>query len=232
MKKLLLISSSRVHGTEFLEHCQVDIAEHFAGLDRILFVPYALKDMDSYEKLVAQALEPIKLRVESIHKFADPVQAVETCQGIFVGGGNTFRLLKTVYDQQLLPVIRSKVLGGQVRYMGSSAGTNLACPTIRTSNDMPIVQPPSFEALDLVPFQINPHFIDADPNSTHQGETREQRLTEFHEENDTSVLGLREGSWIRVHGDRYQLCGASGMKLFRKNRPSEEFAAGDISHLK
>ncbi|MCL4142972.1 UNVERIFIED_CONTAM: hypothetical protein GTU68_003870, partial [Idotea baltica] len=151
-------------------------------------------------------------------------------KGIFVGGGNSFRLLKTLYDQKLLTPIKAAVQGN-IPYMGSSAGTNMACPTIRTSNDMPIVQPPSFDALGFIPFQINPHFIDADPNSTHKGETREQRLAEFHEENSTPVAGLREGSWLEVSGAKIKLCGVTGMKLFRPGLPPEEHSAGDVSFL-
>jgi dipeptidase E len=140
---------------------------------------------------------------------------------VFVGGGNTFRLLKTLQDGGLLDQIRRKVLDG-MRYMGSSAGANLACPTIKTTNDMPIVQPADFHALGLVTFQINPHYIDADPNSRHMGETREKRISEFHEENDLTVIGLREGSWIVVDQGRATLHGETGAKIFLKgNAPAE-----------
>ena len=132
---------------------------------------------------------------------------------------------------QLLTPIKQAVQGGSLAYMGSSAGTNMACPTIRTTNDMPIVQPPSFEALGLIPFQINPHYLDADPNSTHKGETREQRLAEFHEENSLLVAGLREGSWLQIKDDSCELCGETGMKLFRPDVEPEEIQAGDVSFL-
>jgi len=197
----------------------------------LLFVPYALADHNHYQNIVADALKELPIEVESIHTFADPVGAVNAAEAIFIGGGNSFRLLKSLYEQSLVQPIRDAVQGRGVAYMGSSAGTNMACPTIRTSNDMPIVEPPSFQALNFVPFQINPHFIDADPNSTHQGETREQRLAEYLEENTVPVVGLREGSWLKVDDDSCTLNGKTGMKLFRPNASPEEFASGDVSFL-
>ena len=231
MRNLLLISSSRVHGSEFLEHCRDAIVEHLDGADRILFVPYALAEWDQYAGLVAEALLPIGVQVDSIHRASDPVQAVEQADGIFIGGGNTFRLLKTLYGLNLIDPIRQAVEGRGVPYIGSSAGTNMACPTIRTSNDMPIVEPPSFNSLGLIPFQINPHFVDADPNSTHKGETREQRLAEYLEENEVPVVGLREGSWLKVTDKQIVLGGTAGMKLFQRGVPPTEFSAGEISDL-
>ena len=231
MRNLLLISSSRVHGTEFLEHCRDAIAEHLAGCQSLLFGPYALQDHRKYADLVASALAPIGIEVNSIHNATDVRASVQQAEAIFIGGGNTFRLLKTIYDLQLREPLREAVQGSGKPYMGSSAGTNMACPTIRTSNDMPIVEPPSFEALDFIPFQINPHFIDADPNSTHKGETREQRIAEFHEENTTPVLGLREGSWLKVQNDQCTLHGKTGAKLFLPNTNPAELQSGDLSHL-
>ena len=231
MSNLLLISSSRVHGKTYLEHCQSAVVNHFSGAQNILFVPYALKDYDNYESTVASAFREIGLTIRSIHHAADPVAAIAEADGVFVGGGNSFRLLKTLYDLKLLPVIKQAVQGGSLDYMGSSAGTNMACPTIRTTNDMPIVQPPSLDALGLIPFQINPHYLDADPNSTHKGETREQRLAEFHEDNSLPVAGIREGSWLEIKADSCDLCGETGMKLFRSGEAAEEIQAGDVSFL-
>ena len=231
MCNLLLISSSRVHGTEFLEHCRGAITTHLQGCQSLLFVPYALKEHQQYADLVASALEPIGISVNSIHASTDPVASVQQAEAIFIGGGNTFRLLKTIYDLKLRDPLRDAVLGKGVPYMGSSAGTNMACPTIRTSNDMPIVEPPSFEALNFIPFQINAHFIDADPKSTHKGETREQRIAEFHEENDTPVLGLREGSWLKIENGHCTLDGETGAKLFQPNTSPSELAPGDLSNL-
>lgn len=231
MSNLLLVSSSRVHGSGFLEHCRDAIKRHFAGVKTILFVPYALADHDGYRDLVAAALAEAGFEVASLHDAADPVSAVENADGIFVGGGNSFRLLKTLYDLKLVSAIRTAVQERGVPYMGSSAGTNMACPTIRTTNDMPILEPPSFVGLNLIPFQINPHFLDADPGSIHKGETREQRLAEYLEENHVPVAGIREGSWFVVSGNSCQLCGSTGMKLFRPGAEPEEVESGDVSYL-
>lgn len=231
MRNLMLVSSSRVHGSGYLEHCSAAMAEHFSDSSEILFVPYALADHDGYEQTVADAFKSAGLKLRSIHHASDPVAAAEKAKGIFVGGGNSFRLLKTLYDLKLVEAIRDRVLTG-VPYMGSSAGTNMSCPTIRTTNDMPIVEPASLKALNLIPFQINPHYLDPDPNSTHKGETREQRIAEFHEENNLYVVGIREGNWLKIAGQEISLHGHTGMRLFQKNETPKEFSAGDdISFL-
>jgi dipeptidase E len=161
MRNLILVSSSRVHGSGFLEHCRDAIAEHFESVDRVLFIPYALADRGRYAEIVSQALRPIGLHVDSIHAAEDPVTAISEAQAIFIGGGNSFRLLKTIYDLSLIEPIREAVQGRGLPYLGSSAGTNMACPTIRTSNDMPIVEPQSCESPKLIPIQINTPFMDA-----------------------------------------------------------------------
>ena len=222
---LLLCSSSRVHGSGFLEHCSAAIRSHFESSQSVLFVPFALADYNKYERLVGQAFSEFGIQLKSIHHANDPVQAVDEADGIFIGGGNSFRLLKKLYDLKLLEPIRKRVSQG-MPYMGSSAGTNMACPTIRTTNDMPIVQPPSFNSLNLVPFQINPHYQDADPDSTHKGETRAQRLEEFLEENDVPVAGLREGSWLEIHGNCCELKGPTGMMLFQRGEEPIELSEG------
>ncbi len=230
-RNLLLVSSSRVYGTGFLEHVSDAIQDHFRNADPVLFVPYALADHNQYEQTVAAAFKSFGANLVSIHHASDPVDAIKHAKGIFIGGGNSFRLLKALYELELIEPIRAAVKSA-VPYMGSSAGTNMACPTIRTTNDMPIVEPPSFDALNLVPFQINPHFLDADPNSTHKGETREQRIAEFHEENDTPVVGLREGSWLSIDDESCQLYGHTGMVLFEPQRTAVEHGKGtDLSHL-
>jgi dipeptidase E len=161
--------------------------------------------------------------LSSIHAAANPVKAVSETEAIFIGGGNTFRLLRALYDQDLLGPIRERVAAG-MPYVGSSAGSNVATPTIKTTNDMPIVQPPSFDALGLVSFQINPHFLDPDPNSKHMGETREERLTQFLEENDTPVVGLREGAILRIENGEIALRGSTGARIFRKGMEPVEVA--------
>ena len=160
----------------------------------------------------------------SIHRSADPQKAIANAEAVFIGGGNTFRLLNQLYKNRLINVVRKKVKNG-MRYIGTSAGANIACPTIKTTNDMPIVQPPSFNALDLIPFQINPHYLDPDLRSKHKGETREQRIKEFHEENDSSVIGLRAGSWLRVENKTIQLKGSTGAKIFQKGKKPVEYTS-------
>jgi dipeptidase E len=220
-KKLLLISNSVCHGRPYLDHCADAIRRFLGGVTTITFVPYAARDWDGYARQVRGALADFGLKVESVHENGSWPHTLPDNPAVFVGGGNTFRLLKTLQDGGLLDQIRRKVLDG-MRYMGSSAGANLACPTIKTTNDMPIVQPVDFHALGLVGFQINPHYIDADPNSKHMGETREKRIAEFHEENDLAVIGLREGSWIVVDQGRATLHGETGAKIFlRGNAPAE-----------
>jgi dipeptidase E len=161
----------------------------------------------------------------SVHTAEDPIAAVNETEAIFIGGGNTFRLLKTLYDVELLEPIRKRVSNG-MPYIGSSAGSNVAAPTIKTTNDMPIVQPPSFNALGLVSFQINPHYLDPDPNSKHMGETREERIMQFLEENDTTVVGLREGAMLRIENGETFLRGSSGARIFRKAMEPIEILPG------
>jgi len=224
MKRLLLVSSSTVHPTGYLDHCEPWVRRHFEGAKDLLFVPYALYDRDAYAAAARERFAAMGLELHSIHEASDPVAAVEGAEGVFIGGGNTFRLLDTLYREKLLDPIRRRVREG-MPYMGTSAGSNIAGATIRTTNDMPIVQPPSFDALGLVDFQLNPHYIDADPDSTHKGETREQRLNEFHEENDTPVVAIREGAMLVVQGDAVTLEGQTGGLLFRRGRPPLECAA-------
>jgi dipeptidase E len=170
MKRLLLVSSSKVHGSGYLEHCEDEVQRLFADCGRVLFVPYALFDRGAYAAQARQRFAEMGFELDSIHDAADPVAAVQQAEGIFIGGGNTFRLLAELQSRRLLEPIRRRVEAG-CPYLGTSAGSNVACPTIRTTNDMPIVEPESFSALGLVHFQINPHYLDADPHSTPQGET-------------------------------------------------------------
>lgn len=228
--ELLLLSNSRNHGQGFLEHAREELRA-FAP-DRIVFVPYALADHDGYTATVASALEPLGIEVVGVHTAIDPRSVLRTAEAVFVGGGNSFRLLRAIQRADLLQSIRDRAREGALRYIGSSAGTNLAAPTIRTTNDMPITQPVSFDALGLVPFQINPHYLDPSPDNTHMGETREQRLGEFLEENDVPVLGIREGSWLRVSDHRAWLGGANGARLFQRGSEARELAAdADVSFL-
>jgi dipeptidase E len=224
-RELLLLSTSTVFGTQYLEHAASEFRDFLGATRRVLFVPYALKDHDAYATKARAGFERLGFGLDSIHDALSPVAALEAAEAVFVGGGNTFRLLKALHEHGLIPVIRRRVEAGLL-YSGASAGSNMACPTLKTTNDMPIVQPPSFEALGLVSFQINPHYIDPDPSSQHMGETRETRIREFHEENDTPVVGLREGAMLRVAGGSVVLKGKAGARLFRKGEASVELAPG------
>jgi len=229
--RLLLISNSTLRGSGYLDYAEGEIRNFLAGLRQVLFVPYALHDRDGYAAKAAERLLRMGFAVSSIHRAPDPRTAVEGADAIFIGGGNTFRLLKALYDYDLLEPIRRRVEVGALRYIGASAGSNVACPTIRTTNDMPIVEPPSLRALALVPFQINPHYVDSDPNSTLMAETREERLLQFLEENETPVVGLREGAMLRVERGIAMLKGVAAARIFRCGRPACELAPGSPLEL-
>lgn len=200
----------------------------------MLFIPYARSSAhaDNYTEMVRKPLAGWGFQVNGIHESSDEVQAVKEAQAIFIGGGNTFLLLKTLYEKHLVETIRSRVLEGGIPYVGSSAGTNVATQSIHTTNDMPIVLPPTFYALQLVPFNINPHYLDPDPNSTHNGETRATRIEEFHEIHSSPVLGLREGSALLVDDDKTTLVGCAPARLFLQRQEPQEFEVNsDLSFL-
>lgn len=229
---LLLLSNSRLHGREYLEHALDAIAEFLQDRRTVHFIPWALEDHEGYTDKVRSALAPLRVAVRGLHAERDPRAAVESAEVLFVGGGNTFRLLASIQRHGLLEPVRRRVASGALSYWGSSAGTNHACPTIRTTNDMPIVQPQSFDAFGLVPFQVNPHYLDPDAGSTHMGETREERIRQFLEENDVPVLGLREGAWLRRRDTTLLLEGTTGAVLFRKGEEATSFTPGaDLSFL-
>jgi dipeptidase E len=231
MRRLLLISNSINHGQGFLDHVIHEIDGFLGKVRSLAFIPFAQKDREGAGARVRERLAAIGVEVATVTADEAGRNLLRNCEAAFTGGGNTFRLLKTLQEAEMIPILAYRGLAG-MPYLGSSAGTNIATPTIRTTNDMPIVQPASFDALSLVPFQINPHYIDADPGSTHMGETREQRLKEFHEENKTVVVGLREGAWIRVDGETATLGGANGARIFRRNREPEERKSGaELSDL-
>lgn len=229
--QLLLLSSSREGESAYLEHARDWIADHI-GQRELLFVPFAgvTIDWDDYTQRVQDALNPIGVRVQGIHRARDAQAAVKDAQAIAIGGGNTFHLLKTLYDWQLIDVIRQRVQNG-LPYIGWSAGSNVAGPTICTTNDMPIVQPASFNALNLIPFQINPHYSDWTPPNFH-GETRAQRLTEFLTANPTKrVVALREGSALHRNGDTLTLLGKHPALLFEHKKEMQMLNGPDLSSL-
>jgi len=221
-----LISNSTLYGSGYLDHAESEIRDFLGATKRVLFVPYALYDRDAYAATARDRFQSMGHELNSIHTATNPRQAVEETDVVFIGGGNTFRLLKALYDFGVLEPIRKRVVAG-MPYIGSSAGSNVAGPTIKTTKDMPIVQPPSFEALGLVPFQISPHYQDPDPNSKHMGETQEERILQFLEENDTPVAGLREGAMVRVEHGTMTLKGSSGARIFRKGLEPVETSPGD-----
>lgn len=226
-KQILLLSSSTIFGGGYLDHAEDEIRDFLGGTSRVLFVPFALQDQTGYAARAGERFKAMGYEVDSLHQVAAKAEAVKHAEAIFIGGGNTFRLLKALYDFDLLGAVRQRVEEG-MRYMGSSAGSNVAGPTIRTTNDMPIVEPPSFEALGLVPFQINPHYLDPEPGSTHMGETREERLLQYLEENETPVVGLREGALLRAENGSATLKGVSGARIFRRGAAPMEVPPGTV----
>jgi dipeptidase E len=221
--RLLLISSSNVHGFGYLDHAEAEIRD--LGAKRIAFAPFALADREAYTQKIRERFASLEIEVVELKSARD----LDGVDALFAGGGNTFRLLKTMAELSLLDPIRIRVREGALHYIGSSAGTNIAAPTIRTTNDMPIVEPPSFEALGLVPFQINPHYLDPDPASTHKGETREERILQFLEENATPVIGLREPSMLRVIDGNVTLAGTATARLFVRGQPPVEVPPGPLT---
>lgn len=224
-KRLLLISNSTLHGQGYLDHAATEIKDFLGAARRVLFVPYALFDRNAYSAQARKTFELLGYQLDSVHEAGDPQEAVAAAEAIFIGGGNTFRLLNSLYQNGLIELIRKRAEEG-MSYLGSSAGTNVAGPTIKTTNDMPIVQPPSFEALGLVNYQINPHYLDPDPTSKHMGETREERLQQFLEENETPVVGLREGTMLRVENGETLLKGNGSARIFRRGMEPIEFPPG------
>jgi len=217
----ILLSSGGYRTPERVAHLAEQMRSFFGPVRRLLFVPYALQDHEAYvQKMIERGLHA-GYELDGLHRHADPRRAVRDAEAIFVGGGNTFRLLDTMYRLDLLDLIRERVRDG-LPYLGVSAGSNLACPTIKTTNDMPITQPPSLDALGLVPFQVNPHYFSGptwvrvgDDFHEHYGETRDDRLREFHEMNDTPVVGLWESGLLRVKDGRVRLLEAPA-RVFRK----------------
>lgn len=233
-RHLLLISTSTTHGTGYLDHAADAVQTLLSGKNSVLFVPFARPSGISHEGYTAKArtrFEAMGKTLKGLHEYEDPVAAVKEAEAMFIGGGNTFVLLRELYQTGVIGAIRERVQGG-MPYMGTSAGSNVACRSMCTTNDMPVVYPPSFEALGLVPFNINPHYLDPITGSTHMGETRETRIREFHHFNNQPVVGLREGSWLHVEGDTMTLEGERQARLFRKNQDPEEVNVGsDLSFL-
>lgn len=216
MRNIIIASTSTVHGSGYLEYLLDELSVFFKEANEILFVPYARPSgisHNDYTKIVSVAFSKIGKTVTGLHTFKNPIKAIEEAEGIFVGGGNTFVLTDQLYRNNLIESLKSAVNNG-TPYLGTSAGSNICGLTVKTTNDMPIVYPPSFNALAFVPFNINPHYLDPDKNSTHMGETRETRIKEFHHFNTQPVVGLREGSWLHVTDDDIILKGNLKARIF------------------
>jgi dipeptidase E len=232
--KLLLISNSTMPGEAYLEYPKHEIKKFLGDWPlNVLFIPYAAVtfSFDVYEQKVAGRFAELGFQVRSIHHFSDPVQAVNDAEVIVVGGGNTWQLVRLLHENKLMDAIQKKVMGG-TPYIGWSAGSNVACPTLRTTNDMPITDPKGFDTTGLIPFQINPHYLDSNPEG-HGGETREQRIEEFLEINpDVYVVGLREGTMLHIENEHIRLIGNRTARIFRKGlTPVELSYADDFSFL-
>lgn len=228
MKNCIIASTSTLHEGEYLEYLLPELQLHFKDCKTILFIPFARPSgisHDEYTSKVATAFAKINIAVKGVHEFENPKEAVQKAEGIFTGGGNTFLLVTQLYKNDLMTILANTVKNG-IPYLGTSAGSNICGMTMQTTNDMPIIYPPSFQTLGLIPFNLNPHYLDPDLQSKHMGETRETRIKEFHAFNTLPVLGLREGSWLDVKGNKITLKGNLQARLFRQNQSPEELESG------
>lgn len=220
MKNLLLASTSTLFGSSYLEYLLPKLKSHFKNCKTVLFIPYARPcgiSYDEYTQKTASAFAKINITIKGIHQYENPALAIQNAEGIFTGGGNTFLLVKQLYHEKIMTTLKETLEKG-TPYLGTSAGSNIAGLSMQTTNDMPIVYPPSFQTLGLIPFNLNVHFTDADSQSTHMGESRETRINEFHQFNNFPVLGLKEGSWLEIKDGKIILKGKLSAKLFQKNR--------------
>ncbi|MFY7666173.1 dipeptidase PepE [Flavobacterium sp.] len=224
MRKLIIASTSTLHGTAYLEYLNDTLKSHFQGVTKLVFIPFARPggiSHDAYTEKVTIAFAKLDIEVVGLHTFDDAAAALTHAQAIFTGGGNTFVLVKELHERNLFPVLLDAINSG-TPYLGCSAGSNICGQSMQTTNDMPIVMPPSFQTLGVLPFNLNPHFLDADAQSKHMGETRETRIKEYHAFNTTPVLGLREGSWLEVSGEKIVLKGALTARWFTPQQSATE----------
>lgn len=227
-KRLLIVSTSTIHGSGYLEYILDEVKDFFKDAKNIIFIPYARPgglSHDDYTALAKDKFSGLNLNVKGLHEYEDPIIALKEADGVFTGGGNTFLLLKTLYEVGVMDVLKGRINSG-MPYMGTSAGSNITGMTIGTTNDMPIVYPSSFDALAALPFNLNPHYLDPDPTSKHKGETRQTRIEEFLGFNDIKVVGLREGSWLRVEGEMIELKGPLTARIFEKGKEIYEHNPG------
>ncbi|MDG1730011.1 MAG: dipeptidase PepE [Algibacter sp.] len=235
MRNIIIASTSTIHGSGYLEYILDELKVFFKNANTILFIPYARPSgisHNDYTEIASKAFQKINKQVKGIHEFDNPTEAIKNAEGIFVGGGNTFVLTDQLYKNNIINTLQKEIQNG-TPYLGTSAGSNICGLTIKTTNDMPIVYPPNFNALGLVPFNINPHYLDPNPKSKHKGETRETRIKEFHHFNTQPVIGLREGSWLRVNNNSILLKGNLTARVFEYNKTPYEVNSGtELNQLK
>ncbi|WP_338732904.1 dipeptidase PepE [Mangrovimonas cancribranchiae] len=235
MKHIILASTSTIHGSDYLDYILPELDTFFNGIEDIVFIPYARPGgitHNEYTKKAQEAFKKINRTLIGLHQYNNPVEAISNAKAIFTGGGNTFLLVQQLYKNNIIDPLKNNILNG-AKYFGTSAGSNIGGLTMNTTNDMPIVYPPSLKTLGLVPFNINPHYLDPLPNNKHMGETRETRLKEFHKFNTQPVVGLREGSWLEITNKTIVLKGELQARIFEYNKPPYEIETGtDLSDLK
>lgn len=233
MKRLLIASTSTLHNGEYLAYLEDPLKKHFSDVKELLFIPFARPSgitHDAYTDIARTFFTSLNIKTRGLHEFEDMTAAVREAQAIFTGGGNTFLLVSQLYKYKLMETLRD-VLHDGTPYLGSSAGSNICGLTMQTTNDMPIIYPPSFKTLGMLPFNINPHYLDPDPNSKHMGETRETRIREFHHFNQIPVVGLREGSWLSVRGEEITLKGDLSARIFEKGKDAYEVPTNSILNI-
>ncbi len=229
MKNILLASTSALYGQSYLSYIKDEVIALFKGIDEIVFIPYARASglsHDEYTQKVTDFFATINIQVKGLHTFENPIVALHNANAFFTGGGNTFLLVKQLHDLGLMQVLKEEILKGKP-YLGTSAGSNIGGVNMCTTNDMPIVYPPSFDTMALMPYNLNPHYLDPQPELHHNGETRETRINEFHTQNDTPVIGLREGSWLRIT-DKIELCGNITARIFTKGNTPYELEPSEV----
>ncbi len=234
VRRMIIASTSTVYGGEYLDYLLDEMAQLFKDSEEVIFIPYARPGgitHDEYTEKAAKAFHKIGKKLIGLHTFKNPVEALQNAKGAFTGGGNTFVLVNALYRLELMQPLREAIFNG-LPYLGTSAGSNICGVSMQTTNDMPIVYPPSFKTLGAIPFNLNPHYLDPDPNSKHMGETRETRIAEFHTQNTVPVVGLREGSWLRVNGDEIILKGKLKARVFEQGKEPYEIESGAFLNSK
>lgn len=227
-KNIILASTSTLFGGNYLEYLKDEIVQLFKGIDEIIFIPYARPSgisHDDYTQKATDFFSTINIKVKGLHTFENPAEALQNAQGFFTGGGNTFLLVKTLHELGLMNLLKENIQNGKP-YLGCSAGSNIGGINMKTTNDMPIVYPPSFDTMRLVPFNLNPHYLDPNPDLKHNGETRETRIMEFLTQNNIPVIGLREGNWIRIIGEKITTEGSEMTRIFEPNKTPYEVESG------